>query len=201
MNEFPIFELGEEPGWKVLGSQSLYEGPYIQLRETQLQSPAKGEVTWTVAHRKNAVIIAPRLKDGRFVMIRQERFPVQLTLWEFPAGQIDSVETKSNPETIVDTAIRELQEESGYRLSDNPDDLHPLGYFFSSQGFTNEHAYLFLADNVTPASEGSHHDESESIVEVGFFTPDELKAMIANNVIRDGNSLSLYARLVSRDLI
>ena len=42
-------------------------------------------------------------------MIHQERYPIQRTLWEFPAGQIDERDKADDPATIVATAMRELE--------------------------------------------------------------------------------------------
>ena len=41
-------------------------------------------------HRKAAVIIAPMTRDGRIVLIRQERIPVRAAIWEMPSGQLDN---------------------------------------------------------------------------------------------------------------
>ena len=88
--------------------------------------------------------------EGKYLLIRQERVPIRATIWEMPAGQIDdNVEPDENQ--IKEVALRELNEETGYELA--PDgEMIPLGHFFSSPGFTDEHCYFFLARPVRPSA-------------------------------------------------
>ena len=136
--------------------------------------------------------------DGRLVLIREERIPVQATMWGVPAGQIDPQENTAEQAEAV--ALRELREETGYELS--PDgQLIPLGDFFTSPGFTDEHGYFFLAGPVQLSAAGHAHEESEAIVDCGTFSPRELREMIANNEIRDANTLSICAKLIARGFL
>ena len=204
--DFPVFRL-EDSGsqWQRITENTLYDGPYISLHSIRYRTPGRpdGGVSWTVARRKSAVIVAPRLADGRWLLIQQERLPVQRVLWEFPAGQIDATTQREERTEIVATALRELTEESGHRLCPATGRLRSLGYFFSSQGFTDEHAYLFVADPVEPvdpdlATDGARLGEGdEHILAIKAVTWQELGLMIANNEIRDANTLCLYARLAA----
>lgn len=206
--DFPVFSVDASgPEWERLTTDPLYEGPYIQLHSIRYRTPGRpdGGVTWTVAKRKSAVIIAPQLADGRFLLIHQERLPVQRVLWEFPAGQIDHPERREHRSEIIATAVRELAEETGHRLVPGRGRLRSLGYFFSSQGFTDEHAYLFLAGPVEPlpAAGDSRHrplgEGDEHIAEVMPVTLSQLSDMIASHEIRDANTLCLFARLCAQD--
>jgi 8-oxo-dGTP pyrophosphatase MutT (NUDIX family) len=150
---------------------------------------------WTVVHRKAAVVIAPMTSDGKFLLIRQERLPIRATIWEMPAGQIDdNAEPEENEIRAV--ALRELREETGHNLAPNGE-MIALGHFFSSPGFTDEHCYLFLARPVHPTTVHTP-EEGEGILECRAFTAIELTRMIAENEIRDGNTLSICARLAAR---
>ena len=102
-------------------------------------------------------------------------------------------------ETIKQVALRELREESGYELASGGQFIS-LGHYFSSPGFTDERAYLFLARPVQPCEEGSHHDEGESILDCREFSLEQVQRMIAENEIRDANTLSMWARLSARGL-
>ena len=63
-------------------------------------------------HRKPAVVIAPLTREGRFVLIREERIPVRAAIWSFPAGQIDDT-PEPDDAVIREVARRELREETG----------------------------------------------------------------------------------------
>ena len=191
------------PGWRTASEEVHYEGSHLSLVTQRVFTPSRKDkpVEWTVVHRRSAVVVAPQTAAGNFVLVRQERVPVRAILWEFPAGQIDE-EDDTDEEVIRATANRELREETGYELPANGrGELIPLGYFFTSQGFTDEHSHLFLARGVVLSAGGSSHDEHEGIVGCREFTPAELKRMIACNEITNANTLSVYAKLCARGLI
>lgn len=191
------------PGWRTASEEVHYEGSHLSLVTQRVFTPSRKDkpVEWTVVHRRSAVVVAPQTAAGNFVLVRQERVPVRAILWEFPAGQIDE-EDDTDEEVIRATATRELREETGYELPANGrGELIPLGYFFTSQGFTDEHSHLFLARGVVLSAGGSSHDEHEGIVGCREFTPAELKRMIACNEITNANTLSVYAKLCARGLI
>ena len=96
--------------------------------------------------------------------------------------------------------MRELREETGYELGAGGE-LLPLGHFFSSPGFTDEHGYFFLARGVRAADGGHAHEEAETILDCRAFALPEVARMIAENEIRDANTLSVCAKLVASGLL
>jgi len=100
---------------------------------------------------------------------------------------------------IEHVALRELREEAGYELASDGE-LIALGYYFSSPGFTDERGYFFLARPVAPCPVYVR-DESESILDCRPFSIPEIRRMIAENEVRDANTLSLWARLSARGLL
>jgi 8-oxo-dGTP pyrophosphatase MutT (NUDIX family) len=196
--EFELCQIVDHDGWEKLPGKMVYAGPYVQVEECTFHTPARPNkaVPWTVAHRKSAVAVAPITEDGRFILIHQERLPVQRALWEFPAGQMDDGESR---DAIVATVLRELDEEAG--CEPLPDaKFTPFGWFFGSQGFTSEHVYLFAVGPVrivrAPQPVGGEH-----IGEVRLVTADELREMVASQVIQDALTLALYARMAARGLV
>ena len=182
--------------WRILRSESLCDTPYLQVSREHVATPSRPNgVTWMIARRHTAAVVAPRTVDGKFILIRQERIAVQKVLWEFPAGQVDG---EVNEASIYQTALRELGEEAGVSCSS---ELVGLGYFFSSVGFTDECCHLFLARDVIPRPEGFDHDEHEAIIEVRAFSESELAQLVGSGEIVDSNTLVTYARLKARRLI
>ncbi len=130
------------PGWETLKTEEQFANAYLQVQAVEVRTPARpGGCKWTVVHRKGATVIVPMLADGRFILVKQERVPIRASIWEFPAGQIDHGSEHSDA-IIREAALRELREESGYELGADGE-LIPLGLFFSSCGFTDEHGHLF----------------------------------------------------------
>lgn len=185
-------------GWQTQQTEQLFANPYLRVDRVTVTSPTRPKpFQWTVCHRKAAVVIVPMTADGKLILVRQERVPIRTTIWEFPAGQIDD---HAEPEAIRATALRELREEAGYELAKDGD-LIPLGHFFPSSGFTDEHSHLFLARPVIEHPGGTEHDVGEAITECRGFTPLELRQMIATNEIRDANTLAAFARLVAMEIL
>ena len=137
-------------------------------------------------------------RDGKLLLIRQERIPIRAAIWEVPGGQIDDATT--DEATIKAVALRELREETGYQLAQDGE-MIALGDYFSSPGFTDERGYFYLMRPVEAGPDGHAHDESESILDCRGFSPSELGRMIAENKIRDANTLSICARLVARGFL
>lgn len=181
--------------WETISSQLHYQGAHLAVVTEEVRTPSqRAGRRWTVVRRKAAVVIAPMTAAGKLVLIRQERIPIRAAIWEMPAGQID--DAKAAPGEIAAVALRELQEETGYRLRDGGK-LVPLGHFFSSPGFTDERGYLFLATPVEFCESGHAHHETETIVACDCFSPGQLAEMIAAGEIRDANTLSICARLAA----
>jgi ADP-ribose pyrophosphatase len=185
--------------WKTISSERCFADRNLEVVIDRVQTPARLDPrAWTIVHRKSAVVIAPMTSDGRIVLLRQERIPIRQAIWEMPSGQID--DHNADQDEITATALRELREETGYELS--PDgQVVPLGYYFSSPGFTDERGYFFLARPVQPCEEGPDRDEGESILDCRQFSVEEIRRMIADNEIRDANTLSICANLAARGLL
>lgn len=184
-------------GWETVGTEMHYQSPHLSVATDEVRTPTRSEPRkWSVAHRKPAVVIAPMTRDGKFVLIREERIPIRAAIWSFPAGQIDET-LEPDDAAVREVARRELREETGYELPENVE-LASLGYFFSSPGFTDEVCHFFLARPVQQSAGGAQHDAAEAILDCREFSGDVLRQMIADGEIRDSNTLSLWARLVAR---
>jgi len=186
-------------GWETISSDRHFVNSHLEVVTDHVRTPTQPKPRpWTIVHRKAAVIIAPMTRDGKIVLIRQERVPIRATIWEMPSGQIDKVLAPDQKE-IETVALSELREEAGYELVKDGE-LIPLGHYFSSPGFTDEHGYFFLARPVEPCA-GYVRDETESIVDCRAFSAEELRRMIAENEIRDANTLTMCAELAAHGFL
>lgn len=189
----------DQAGWVKTASQFVDAGPHVSIEEATFRTPTRASAAWTIVHRKAAVAIAPMLEDGRLVLISQERIPVQRLTWEFPAGQVDVPLADISQDLVMQTALSELREELGAELAPGAS-LRPLGWYFPSPGFTQEHIYLFLARPVRIVAQASPQ-HGESFGDVRYVTPGELRDMIARNEINNSLTLALFAKLTALRLI
>ncbi|HJY53162.1 MAG TPA: NUDIX hydrolase [Candidatus Udaeobacter sp.] len=185
--------------WKTISTERHFADRNVEVVTDRVQTPARSDPqAWTIVHRKAAVVVAPMTQDGKVVLIRQERIPIRQAIWEMPSGQIDDHD--ADEKEIRNVALREVREEAGYELA--PDGrLVSLGHYFTSPGFTDERGYLFLASPVQPCEEGPNREEAESILDCHEFSVEEICRMIAENEIRDANTLGICARLAGRGLL
>lgn len=144
---------------------------------------AKRRGRWEYAARAHnigaAVILA--IDDGHVLLIEQYRVPLGMHCLELPAGLVgdDGVAEEAGV-----AALRELEEETGYRA----ERADSLGSYFSSPGMTDEVFTLFRATGLTRVHDGGGI-EGESIVvhrvplaEVGSFVSERRAAGVAIDV-------------------
>src|SRR5881396_4237738 len=108
----------EDSGWKTISSERHFANAHLEVVTDHVRTPSRSQPrTWTIVHRKAAVVVAPMTRDGKIILIHQERIPIGQAIWEMPSGQID--DRNADDDQIKDTALREVREESDYELAPN----------------------------------------------------------------------------------
>jgi ADP-ribose pyrophosphatase len=161
---------------RILKSKTLFRGRVMELKVQRVIEPGGVETTREVVCHPGSVVIVPHLPDDRLVLVRQYRHAVQESLWELVAGGME------RGETPIQSARRELLEETGYRARV----LKPLLEFYPSPGILSEKMHLVEAWDLTPAQGQPDADER---IETGIFTVNKVMEMIQNREIRDGKTL------------
>ncbi|HEX8381072.1 MAG TPA: NUDIX hydrolase, partial [Allosphingosinicella sp.] len=105
--------------------------------------------TWEFVSRTRgigaAVILA--VDEGHVILVEQYRVPIASLCLELPAGLVGDQE---QGEAAAAAAIRELEEETGYRAERMID----LGRFHASPGMSSEGFTLLRAEGLTRVGEG-----------------------------------------------
>lgn len=122
---------------------------------------AKREGKWEYVSRSRgiraAVILA--IDRGHVLLVEQFRVPLGKNCIELPAGLVGDHEENSQ-EDASHAAIRELEEETGYRA----DRMEDCGEFYSSPGMVSESFSLFKAKGLQKVGEGGGVDGEDIIV-------------------------------------
>jgi ADP-ribose pyrophosphatase len=102
--------------------EELLQGKFLRVLRDTVRLPSGHRATREYVVHPGAVMVIPLLDDGRIVMERQYRYPVQRVMLEFPAGKLDA------GEPVFDCARRELFEETGYTAREwaRAGQLHPV---------------------------------------------------------------------------
>ena len=116
-------------------SRTVYRGRLLHVQEDSVRLPdGKLSRREYIVHPGAAVILA--MPDERSVLMeRQYRYPLKSHVYELPAGKIDP------DEDALETARRELLEETGYRARD----WRHLLTTYPVVGYSNERIELYLA--------------------------------------------------------
>lgn len=131
-------------------SEVVWSGKYICV---------KTEGPWEYVSRVRgigaAVILA--IDEGHVILVEQYRVPIGSRCLELPAGLIGDSE---EGEAVEAAAIRELEEETGYRAEHMVD----LGRYHSSPGMASEGFTLLRAEGLAKVSEGGGVEGEDIVV-------------------------------------
>jgi len=169
----------------ILKTQKIYSGRVINVAVHEVRLPDGSLAKRELVQHPGAVAIVALLPRRKVLLVRQFRIAAGRILNEIPAGTLRPNEP---PEQC---AIRELQEETGYR----PGKLETLGGFYVAPGYTTEYIHLFLA---TELAESHLDGDADEFIEVQSITLREGLAMIERGDIVDGKTITGLLRVARR---
>lgn len=161
---------------KTIDSQAIFQGRIVKLKVDTVRLPDGRESTREIIEHAGAVAIIALDKDGRIIMVRQYRKPVEEVLLEIPAGTMEE-----NEDPLL-CAQRELREETGYTAGK----WQKILSFYSAPGFTNEQLHLFLATELTAGEVSPDEDEFVETVSIPLA---QAYQHIFEGQIKDGKSI------------
>lgn len=156
--------------WKVLSTRQILDTPYLKIRSEQLEVPDGPVVSdYYIIENRGWVGIVPVTADGYFLLNLQYKHGIGLEVLEFPAGAIDPHEV--NP---LETAHRELMEETGYSFND--DSVEFLAHMYANPTGARTEIWWYLARDVRQT--GTPKDDPLEVIENQLVTPAELLELI-----------------------
>jgi len=168
-------------------SEKLTDERWLNLFNLAIRKPDGKRGTWQVASRRSqprsvtgdfsrpdAVIIVPlHTASGRLVITREYRAPLSGYEYGFPAGLVES------GESVEDTTARELEEETGLRVTRVLRTSPPI---FSSAGMTDESVVMvFVECEGKPRRQGGVGSEQ---IEVQLVSREEARGLCQSNELK-----------------
>ena len=184
--------------WKLLKTEYLVDAPWLKVAKETCELP-NGKVIddFYTLWQPDWVLILARTAEGKWVMTEQYRHGTGKIALEFPAGIIDKGET---PEQA---AIRELQEECGYRIDSSTtpsahlapgsaqnDTIKYLGAFPVNPDRHRGVFHVVFIDGVVKG--GSTHFDSTEDIESFELTDKELQKKIADGSLNHPLQIAGY---------
>ena len=163
--------------YKLLKSEILFKGKVFdhQVDEIEYESGNKG-IREIAIHPGGAVVV-PVKDDGKIILVKQFRYPLQKKLIELPAGKLD------NGEDPLLCATRELEEETGYKANE----IKKLGEIYTAPGYCTEILHIYSTRGLTP---GNHNrEEGEHGMEILELSLNEIEEMILKGEITDAKTI------------
>ncbi len=169
-----------------ISTEEIYKGKIIDVKVDTVQLPDGNQSKREIVNHPGAVAVLAVTGEDKIVMVKQYRKPLEKSLLEIPAGKLEKGE---DPER---TAIRELEEETGYSSGS----LKLINSFYTSPGFADELVYLYLAEDPWKLSDNVAGDDDE-FVTVEELTLEEAFRQEEKEIIHDAKTsyALLYARL------
>ena len=122
-----------------IDGETAFDGRFLKVSRDRIALPDGSTTHREYIRHPGAVVILPLLDDGRVLLERQFRYPLDRVFVEFPAGKIDEGEDH------LACAKRELQEETGYTAAD----WQFVCTIHNAIAYSDEHLELFLARGLT----------------------------------------------------
>lgn len=136
-------------------------------------------------HSLGSTMVIPINSSGKFLLTNQYRYLNSKESWEFPCGSV------SENLSILDNAIKELREESGFSAKV----IEKIGEFAPYTGASDEICTVFLAKELF--SSPLPADDTEDF-EIDFFTKEEIEKLVDTNFIWDGLTLAAWSLVKNR---
>jgi len=162
---------------KTISEEKIFEGRVISLFHQQVELPNGKTSTREIVKHPGAVAIIPVTDDGKVVLVEQYRKAMERVLLEIPAGKLEKGEEP------LRTAIRELEEETGYEAAE----WEHIQSFYTSPGFADEYIYIYLAKGLRKKENSASLDEDE-FVEVLELSLEECIEELKKGTIHDAKT-------------
>lgn len=170
---------------EIKATHPLFTGHFLQVELQDVLLPDGVTAHLEVVRHPGGAGVVALDADHNALLVRQFRVGAGAGLWEIPAGVLSPGEA---PEVA---AIRELQEEAGYK----PGKIESLGGFYAAPGYSTEYLHLFLG---TDLIESPLKGDIDEFIELARFPFAEALAMVDRGEIVEAKTMLGLLRAAAR---
>ena len=155
---------------------TVYKGRVFSVETGKRRFPNGREHEVEIVRHAPSVVLIPVEDDGRVVIVKQYRAPLDRETWEFPAGRLN------DGESAEAAARRECEEEIGFV----PHRLEKLHSLYPAPGFCDEQLIFFrVSDLRLPAPDSPHKPDEDEDITARTLPIAEARAMLVRGEIVD----------------
>lgn len=166
---------------KTLSSERMFDGRLLKVDRLEVELDDGRKTFREMLTFPDVVVVLACDDNGRVMLVRQFRKPIEAELLEAIAGKVDPGET---PE---EAARRELKEETGYSCGR----LKKVGVVHPTSGYSTERQHYFITKVVGNPERQSGDDGKK--ISVVWMDEDALIDHVATGVPMDGKLLAAVA--------
>lgn len=173
----------------MISSEKIYDGRILHVTKDTVSLPNGDISTRELIRHVGACCVVPLMEDGRVIVERQFRYPLDMVITEIPAGKLDSKE-----EDRLEAAKRELLEETGITADEwiNLGDIHPAA------AYTDEKLTMYLAKKLHFGDQNLDEDEFLNIEAVPLA---ELVDQVMEGEITDSKTIAALLKVARLEKI
>jgi len=150
--------------YKHIKKDKVFENKHFVIYEEDLILPNGNEVRWTFLKNYIAVGVIAFTPEKKLLLIKQYRPALKEEIIEIPAGLVDP------GENIEKAAMRELEEETGYKAGK----ITKICEYFRSPGISSSKMYIYYAENLVKTKQNLDENEFLEVLEIEIDEIDEI---------------------------
>jgi ADP-ribose pyrophosphatase len=162
----------------IVSSRRAFEGRVFDVRVDEIRYGQEAPHRIDVIELGHTVAVLAVDDSQRVALVRQYRHAAGAYVWEIPAGHVD------RGEGILDAAVRELREETGYSAGR----IEPLLTVYTTPGVCDETQHIFFATDLRAGEQALDQDER---IDVKLVSPDDAWRLVTGQVSDAKTALAL----------